>query len=63
MTDRLREYIDKLEKIREEKMMSKLDMCKQIDVTYMTMEKILKRENIAFKTVKKIKNYVDEYEM
>lgn len=63
MTDRLIEYIQKLEKIRNEKMISKADLCKELSTTYVTLERIFKGEQLAFKTIKKIKNYVDEYEL
>jgi predicted transcriptional regulator len=62
MHERLKAYIDKMEKIRDEQMISKTELCRILETTYPTLEKVYNGDSIAFKTMKKVKNFVDSYE-
>ena len=66
MQNRKQEWIFKLEKIRDEKMMSIMDLCRDMGISYMTYRKLIDPEMdidiLAYTTMRKIDAYVRKTE-
>lgn len=61
MNERLQKYIRLLEQIREEKMLSKSNLFRILNISSVTGSNIYKGKPIAFKTMQKIKQFVDKH--
>lgn len=59
----LKEYIEKIHEIREVEFMSRMDLARELNIAYNTLTRLQKNsDTCSFKTMKKIKAFVDKWE-
>ncbi len=60
MSDKLKEYMKKLESIREERLMSKLSLASELKISYITLMKLYKgNHNASYKTMRSLKEFIE----
>jgi hypothetical protein len=56
-------YLEKIEHIRKNEMMTLQELCREMDISYLTFRKMKNDpESCSFKTIKRIKKFVDLWE-